>query len=71
MITGKRSVAPAATTTNKMPSKAATSGVTSISLTVGGETIRARLTRASVEELGLQPGADVYALIKTAGLDSD
>ncbi len=47
------------------------SAFTSISLTVGGETIRARLTRASVEELGLQPGADVYALIKTAGLDSD
>ncbi|ANM32284.1 hypothetical protein ABI59_15350 [Acidobacteria bacterium Mor1] len=47
------------------------SAFTSVSLSVGGKTIRARLTRASAEELELQPGADVFALIKTAGLDSD
>ncbi len=40
-----------------------------LSLDLGGAPLRARITRASVEDLGLQPGKRVYALIKSIGLD--
>ena len=34
-------------------------------LDVGAARLRARITRASVGELGLAPGQQVYALVKT------
>lgn len=36
---------------------------------IGGARLRARLTRKAVDELGLKPGTDVYALIKSISLD--
>lgn len=36
---------------------------------IGGARLRARLTRKAADELGLAPGADVYALIKSISLD--
>ncbi len=36
---------------------------------VGGERLRARITRASVADLRLEPGLSVYALIKSATFD--
>ncbi|MGI9475086.1 MAG: molybdenum ABC transporter ATP-binding protein [Hyphomicrobiaceae bacterium] len=36
---------------------------------IGGSRLRARLTRKAAEELGLVPGARVYALIKSISLD--
>ncbi len=38
-------------------------------LTVSGQSLRARLTRKSVDELHLQPGTPVFALIKSVTLD--
>ncbi len=38
-------------------------------LDCGGEAILARLTRRSVETLGLAEGTPVYAVIKTVGFD--
>lgn len=38
-------------------------------LDAGGQIIRARLTRLSVGELGLVPGSEVYALVKTVTFD--
>ncbi|MFN9489893.1 MAG: molybdenum ABC transporter ATP-binding protein [Betaproteobacteria bacterium] len=40
-----------------------------VSLDAGGATIVARITRQSREELALQPGLQVYALIKAIALD--
>lgn len=36
---------------------------------IGGAGLRARLTRASVAELGLQPGTPVFALVKSISFD--
>ena len=36
---------------------------------IGGARLRARLTRKAADELGLAPGAEVYALIKSISLD--
>ena len=36
---------------------------------IGGGKLRARITRASVAELGLEPGMPVYALIKSVSFD--
>lgn len=40
-----------------------------VTLATCGQTLRARLTRASLDELKLQPGKKVYALIKSIALD--
>ncbi|MGF1456869.1 MAG: molybdenum ABC transporter ATP-binding protein [Alphaproteobacteria bacterium] len=40
-----------------------------LSLDIGGAFLRARITRASVEDLALSPGQRVHALIKSIGLD--
>src|SRR5262249_25591732 len=37
----------------------------------GGEALIARLTRYSVDHLGLAPGVVVYALVKSAALDEE
>ena len=38
-------------------------------LDLGGEHLRSRLTRASVEDLGLREGDEVFALVKSASFD--
>jgi molybdate transport system ATP-binding protein len=43
--------------------------IVEVSLDCNGETLIARLTRYSVDRLGLAPGASVYALVKTVALD--
>jgi molybdate transport system ATP-binding protein len=43
--------------------------MTEVTLDAGGATIAARITRHSRDELGLQPGMMVYALIKAIALD--
>jgi molybdate transport system ATP-binding protein len=43
--------------------------VVNIRLDCGGEALIARLTRYSVERLGLEPGKPVFALIKSVALD--
>jgi molybdate transport system ATP-binding protein len=43
--------------------------IVDISLDCGGETLIARLTRYSVERLGLAVGAPVFALVKSVALD--
>jgi molybdate transport system ATP-binding protein len=40
-----------------------------VRLDVGGQALVARLTRLSVDRLGLTRGRRVYAIIKTAALD--
>ncbi len=49
--------------------RAGTGPVVEIRLDCNGEPITARLTRYSVERLGLVPGAPVHALIKSVALD--
>lgn len=40
-----------------------------VSLSFGGQTILARLTRRSVDELGLVPGRRVFAMVKAVSID--
>lgn len=40
-----------------------------VRLSVGGQPLRARISRASAHELGLKPGKKVYALVKATALD--
>ena len=40
-----------------------------IKLDCNGDTLIARLTRYSVERLGIRPGEQVYALVKSVALD--
>jgi molybdate transport system ATP-binding protein len=40
-------------------------------ISVGGQLLHARVTRASVEELALEAGQDIYALIKSVSFDQD
>ena len=44
-------------------------GASEIRLDCGGEAIVARLTRHSVERLGLEPGRRVYAVVKAVAID--
>jgi molybdate transport system ATP-binding protein len=43
--------------------------VLDVQLRVGGERLLARVTRRSGEQLGLQPGREVFAVIKTVAID--
>lgn len=36
---------------------------------MGGETLRASITRLALDELGLKPGIEAFALVKTAAID--
>jgi len=45
------------------------SAFSTVSIDIGGSTVRAQLTHHAVEELGLAPGMPVFALIKTASFD--
>ena len=40
-----------------------------IALDIGAGLLRARITRHSVDHLGLKPGQEVYALVKTVAMD--
>jgi molybdate transport system ATP-binding protein len=40
-----------------------------VSVDVGGQKVKARLTRHAIADLGLQSGIEVFALIKAAALD--
>ncbi|MBZ6075193.1 molybdenum ABC transporter ATP-binding protein [Microvirga puerhi] len=42
-----------------------------VSLDCGGQGLMARVTRKSVEDLGLAPGVVVYAIVKSVALDRD
>jgi molybdate transport system ATP-binding protein len=44
-------------------------GVLDVTIAVGGVTLRSRVTRRAVEQLGLEPGVEVHALIKAVSLD--
>ncbi len=44
-------------------------GAADVTIAVGGTTLRSRVTRRAVEQLGLAPGLDVYALVKAVSLD--
>jgi molybdate transport system ATP-binding protein len=46
-------------------------GTVEVGLDVAGEALRARITAASAEELGLRPGMAVLALVKSVVLGSD
>jgi len=59
---------------NVLPGKVAaisagSNGVVDISVAVGSVILRSRITRRAVEQLGLMPGLEVYALIKAVSLD--
>jgi len=45
------------------------SGIVDVTITVGATTLRSRITARAVEQLGLTPGLDVYALVKAVSLD--
>ena len=45
--------------------------IAELHIDVGGVLLRARVTRLAVDRLGLQPGKQVYALIKAISLDRD
>jgi molybdate transport system ATP-binding protein len=47
------------------------SAFSTVSMDIAGATIKAQLTHHAVEELGLKPGMQVFALIKTAAFDRD
>ena len=51
--------------------RAAAGGTTDVGLDVGGEPLRARITSASAEALGLRPGLEVLALVKSVALGPD
>lgn len=40
-----------------------------VTVSLGGQRLRARVTREAVHDLGLTPGASVYALVKSASFD--
>ncbi|MEP1880880.1 MAG: TOBE domain-containing protein, partial [Roseibium sp.] len=42
---------------------------TEVLCSAGSQNVRARLTRASVAQLGLQPGKQIYLLIKSVAID--
>jgi len=42
-----------------------------VQLDCSGEALVARVTRKSVEELGLKPGLAIYAIIKSIAFDPD
>ena len=44
-------------------------GALEVQLRVGGERLLARVTRRSGEALGLAPGREVFAVIKTVAID--
>jgi len=44
-------------------------GIVDVSITVGAVTLRSRVTRRAAEQLALEPGLDIYALIKAVSLD--
>jgi len=44
-------------------------GIVDVSVAVGGAVLRSQVTRRSMEQLGLAPGLEVYALIKAVSLD--
>ena len=43
--------------------------IVEVRIDCSGDALIARLTRYSVERLGLAPGANVYALVKSVALD--
>ena len=45
------------------------SGIVDVTISVGATTLRSRITARAVEQLGLSPGLDVYALVKAVSLD--
>ena len=45
------------------------SGIVDVTISVGATTLRSRITARAVEQLGLAPGLDVYALVKAVSLD--
>jgi molybdate transport system ATP-binding protein len=42
-----------------------------VALDCGGDALVARVTRKSVEELGLRPGLSVHAIIKSVAFDRE
>ena len=44
-------------------------GISDVSIRVGSTTIRSRVTQRAVEQLGLAPGLEVYAMVKAVSLD--
>ena len=46
-----------------------TTGSANVSLDLGGQSLRARITLASLNELDLRPGNQVFALIKSVTFD--
>lgn len=44
-------------------------GIADITVAVGATRLRSRVTRLSVDRLGLRPGREVYALVKAVSLD--
>jgi len=44
-------------------------GIVDVSITIGATLLRSRVTVRAVEQLGLRPGLDVYALVKAVSLD--
>lgn len=44
-------------------------GIVDVSIAVGATLLRSRVTRRAVEQLGLAPGLEVYALVKAVSLD--
>ena len=45
------------------------SGIANVSIAIGPVILRSRITQRAMEQLGLAPGLDVYALIKAVSLD--
>jgi molybdate transport system ATP-binding protein len=45
------------------------SGIVDVTISIGATTLRSRITARAVEQLGLSPGLDVYALVKAVSLD--
>jgi molybdate transport system ATP-binding protein len=47
---------------------AGTSGIVDVVVAIGATTLRSRVTRRAVEQLGLKKGLEVYALVKAVSL---
>ncbi len=45
------------------------SGIVDVSIRIGATTLRSRVTARAVQQLGLVPGLEVYALVKAVSLD--
>lgn len=45
------------------------SGIVDVTITVGATRLRSRITTRAMQQLGLAPGQDVYALVKAVSLD--